>query len=103
MQLSVRLDFLRSMTRLYSPYWNSTTLADTLWESLIIDSIGPQEQDETFSCLEAIGDIDFVLHLYSNLLPTLDIATLTPRAWFCVRQYFLFINWHRQNLAVVYT
>ncbi|KAF9905687.1 hypothetical protein EC991_001361 [Linnemannia zychae] len=100
MQLSIRLDFLRSMTRLYSSYWNSTTLADTLWESLIVDPIGAQEQDETFSCLEAIGDINFVLHLYGKLLPTLDISTLTPRAWFCVRQYFLFINWHRQNLAV---
>ncbi|KAG0375629.1 hypothetical protein BGX24_008849 [Mortierella sp. AD032] len=55
MQLSVRLDFLRCMTRNYSQYWNSTTLADTLWDSLIVDPIGPQEQDETFSCLEAIS------------------------------------------------
>ncbi|KAF9333682.1 hypothetical protein BGZ91_011161, partial [Linnemannia elongata] len=100
MQLNVRLDFLKFVTRLYPPYWNSTTLADTLWSSLIVDPIGPQEQDETFSCLEAMNDLDFVLHIYDKLLPTLDIASMTPRAWHCVRQYFMVINWHRQNILV---
>ncbi|KAF9091841.1 hypothetical protein BGX23_004831 [Mortierella sp. AD031] len=100
MQLRVRLDFLRSMTRSFMPYWNSTALADTLWDSLIIDPIGPQEQDETFSCLESNQDLDFVLHLYDKRLPTLDIARITQKAWQCVRQYFLFSNWHRQNLIV---
>lgn len=103
MQLNVRLDFLKFVTRLYPPYWNSTTLADTLWNSLIVDPIGPQEQDETFSCLEAMNDLDFVLHIYDKLLPTLDIASMTPRAWHCVRQYFMVINWHRQNILVVCT
>ncbi|KAG0306868.1 hypothetical protein BGZ97_000587 [Linnemannia gamsii] len=99
MQLTVRLDFLKFVTRLYPHYWNSTTLADTLWNSLIVDPIGPQEQDETFSCLESNTDLDFVLHLYDKMLPTLDIASMTPRAWHCIRQYFMVINWHRQNLV----
>ncbi|KAF9930001.1 hypothetical protein FBU30_001020 [Linnemannia zychae] len=99
-QLNVRLDFLRCVTRHYAPFWNSTTLADTLWESLVVDPIGPQEQDETFGCLESIVEFDFVLHMYDKLLPTLDIATMTQKAWHCVRQYFLVINWHRQTLVV---
>jgi len=101
MQLRLRLDFLRSMTRNFSVYWSSTDLVDTLWDSLVVDPIGPQEQDETFSALESNQDYTFVMHLYDKRLPTLDIAAISHKAWLCVRQSFLFVNWHRGNLTVV--
>ncbi|KAG0002609.1 hypothetical protein BGZ79_002672 [Entomortierella chlamydospora] len=60
--------------------------------------IGVQEQDEAFQCLEAMTEAHFVQYIYEKLLPRLDIATITQKAWQCVRQYFLLLNWHRGYL-----
>ncbi|KAF9956284.1 Ubiquitin carboxyl-terminal hydrolase 34, partial [Modicella reniformis] len=100
-QLKVRLEFVRAMVKIFPMYWNSAELAETLWSCLIVDPIGIQEQDEAFSCLEAMGDHQFVEYVYERLLPGLEIATITPRAWQCVRQYFLVLNWNWRNLTVL--
>ncbi|KAI8603401.1 hypothetical protein EDD21DRAFT_34203 [Dissophora ornata] len=99
-QLKIRLEFLRTMARIFPKYWKSEDLADTLWNSLIVDPIGVQEQDAAFLCLEAMTESSFVEYIYGKLLPALDIPTITLKAWQCVRQYFLLLNWHRANLIV---
>ncbi|KAF9195866.1 hypothetical protein BGZ50_003127 [Haplosporangium sp. Z 11] len=99
LQLKMRLDFLRTMTRIHSSYWNSPKLADTIWSSLIMDPIGIQEQDEAFTCLESMTEATFVEYVYEKLLPGLDVATISQKGWQCVRQYFLLVNWHQQSLA----
>ncbi|KAF9917165.1 hypothetical protein BX616_001769 [Lobosporangium transversale] len=97
-QLKIRLDFLKVMARLYPVYWNSSDLADTLWSSLIVDPIGIQEQDEAFICLESMNEPHFVEYVYEKLLPTLEIARITQRAWHCVQRYFLLLNWNKGKL-----
>jgi len=82
-------------------YWNTPGLAETLWKCLIVDPIGPNEQDEAFLCLEAITEHHFAEYIYEKLLPDLDISSLTPKAWQCARQYFVVINWNRQLLTTV--
>ncbi|KAF9580262.1 putative ubiquitin carboxyl-terminal hydrolase FAF-X, partial [Lunasporangiospora selenospora] len=100
MQLKIRLGFLRVISRIVPVFWNSPELADTLWSNLIVDPIGPTEQDEAFQCLEAMSEPNFVEYVYDRLLPTLDVITITEKGWNCVRQYFLLVNWHRGNLIV---
>ncbi|KAG0316912.1 hypothetical protein BGZ99_006614 [Dissophora globulifera] len=100
LQLKIRLEFLRSMARNFPIYWNSPKLAETLWNSLIVNPIGTQEQDETFVCLEAITEPVFAEYIYEKLLPGLEISSITQKAWQCVRQYFLLLNWHRRNVIV---
>ncbi|KAF9938245.1 hypothetical protein BGZ67_000390 [Mortierella alpina] len=100
LQLSIRLDFLKAMAKIFPVSWGSPGLADTIWDCLIADPIGSQEQDATFSCLESMTEPRFVEHVYGKLLPGLDIATISQRGWHCVRQYFLLLNWHQQKLAV---
>ncbi|CAO3573904.1 unnamed protein product [Mortierella alpina] len=100
LQLSIRLDFLKSMAKIFPVSWGSPGLADTIWDCLIADPIGSQEQDATFSCLESMTEPRFVDHVYGKLLPGLDIATISQRGWHCVRQYFLLLNWHQQKLVV---
>ncbi|KAG0255604.1 hypothetical protein BG011_005045 [Mortierella polycephala] len=99
LQLKMRLDFLRAMTRIHSSYWNSPKLADTIWNSLIMDPIGIQEQDEAFTCLESMTEATFVEYVYEKLLPGLDVATISQKGWQCVKQYFLLVNWHQQSLT----
>lgn len=101
MQLKVRLDFLKCMCGSLPVYWNTPGLAETLWKCLIVDPIGPNEQDEAFLCLEAITEQHFAEYIYEKLLPDLDISSLTPKAWQCTRQYFVVINWNRQLLTTV--
>ncbi|KAF9352724.1 hypothetical protein BGX26_009493 [Mortierella sp. AD094] len=98
LQLKMRFEFLKTMARLFPVYWNSPNLAETLWGCFIVDPIGVQEQDEAFQCLEAMTEAHFVQYIYEKLLPGLDIATITQKAWQCVRQYFLLLNWHRGYL-----
>ncbi|KAF9957098.1 hypothetical protein BGZ72_002145 [Mortierella alpina] len=100
LQLSIRLDFLKAMAKIFPVSWGSPGLADTIWDCLIADPIGSQEQDATFSCLESMSEPRFVEHVYGKLLPGLDIATISQRGWHCVRQYFLLLNWHQQKLVV---
>jgi len=97
----MRLDFVRIMAKIFPMHWNSAQLAETLWSSLVIDPIGIQEQDEAFACFEAMTEAQFIEYVYEKLLPGLDIATITSKAWSCVRQYFLILNWHWRNLVVV--
>lgn len=101
MQLRNRLIFLKAMARIFPAFWSSTDLADTLWNCLIADPIGPQEQDEAFLCLEGINDLKFAEYVYQTLLPGLDVARITEKGWGCLRQYFLLINWHRRHVSVV--
>ncbi|KAF9401029.1 hypothetical protein BGX21_002899 [Mortierella sp. AD011] len=98
LQLKMRFEFLKTIARLFPVYWNSPSLAETLWSCFIVDPIGVQEQDEAFQCLEAMTEAQFVQYIYEKLLPRLDIATITQKAWQCVRQYFLLLNWHRGYL-----
>ncbi|KAF9573120.1 hypothetical protein EC968_008969 [Mortierella alpina] len=100
LQLSIRLDFLKVMAKIFPVSWGSPGLADTIWDCLIADPIGSQEQDATFSCLESMTEPRFVEHVYGKLLPRLDVATISQRGWHCVRQYFLLLNWHQQKLVV---
>ncbi|KAF9438482.1 hypothetical protein BGZ76_007601 [Entomortierella beljakovae] len=99
-QLRVRFDFLKTMAKLFPVYWNSSSLAETLWSCLIVDPISVQEQDETFQCLEAMTEANFVQYIYEKLMDGLNIATITQKAWQCVRQYFLLLNWQRRNIVV---
>ncbi|KAG0203301.1 hypothetical protein BGX28_004397 [Mortierella sp. GBA30] len=62
LQLTIRLDFLKVMAKVFAAAWNSPELADTVWYSLIADPIGNQEQDATFSCLESMAEPRFVEH-----------------------------------------
>ncbi|KAF8979549.1 hypothetical protein BGZ46_005284 [Entomortierella lignicola] len=98
-QLKMRFEFLKAMAKLFPVYWNSPNLAETLWSCFIVDPIGIQEQDEAFQCLEAMTEARFVQYIYEKLLAGLDIATISQKAWQCVRQYFLLLNWHRRFLV----
>ncbi|KAI7819439.1 hypothetical protein BC939DRAFT_460245, partial [Gamsiella multidivaricata] len=100
LQLKIRLDFLKTIARIFPVYWNSPDLAETLWSCLIVDPISIQEQDETFACLEGIAEPQFVEYIYEILLPGLEVAAVTQKAWQCIKQYFLLLNWQKRNLVV---
>ncbi|KAG0032025.1 hypothetical protein BGZ82_006708 [Podila clonocystis] len=98
--LRSRFSFLKAMARMFPAFWSSTDLADTLWTCFIADPIGPLEQDEAFLCLEGINDVKYAEYVYQTLLPGLDVPTITEKGWACLRQYFLWTNWHRNNVNV---
>ncbi|KAG0229118.1 hypothetical protein BGW42_001784 [Actinomortierella wolfii] len=100
MQLKARLDFLESMSKNFPDMWASTTIADKLWESLIVEPINAYDRDLTFRCLESITDHTFIMYIFEKLLPALDVRDLSEAAWSCIRQYFLQLNWNLKNLLV---
>ena len=93
-QLISRLKFLRWATSHETiPFFTSTAQADIIWNCLIVDPIGKQEQDEAFSYFDHIIEYDhFTSHFFNNRLPELNVRYLSDQAFKYAKNCLLKVN-----------
>ncbi|CAG8438368.1 11338_t:CDS:10 [Funneliformis caledonium] len=93
-QLISRLQFLQWVANYETiPFFNSTAQTDVIWNCLIVDPIGKQEQDEAFSYFDHIIEYDhFTNHFFNDRLPELDVRFLSDQAFKYAKNCLLKVN-----------
>ncbi|PKY49535.1 hypothetical protein RhiirA4_405561 [Rhizophagus irregularis] len=93
-QLISRLQFLQWVANYETiPFFTSTAQTDVIWNCLIVDPIGKQEQDEAFSYFDHIIEYDhFTSHFFNNRLPELDVRYLSDQAFKYAKNCLLKVN-----------
>ena len=89
-----RLKFLQWATNHETiPFFTSTAQADIIWNCLIADPIGKQEQDDAFSYLDRmIEHGHFTNHFFNVRLPELNVRHLSDEAFKYVKNCLLKVN-----------
>ncbi|CAI2172590.1 20242_t:CDS:10, partial [Funneliformis geosporum] len=93
-QLISRLQFLQWVANYETiPFFTSTAQTDVIWNCLIVDPIGKQEQDEAFSYFDHIIEYDhFTNHFFNDRLPELDVRFLSDQAFKYAKNCLLKVN-----------
>ncbi|CAG8436597.1 9374_t:CDS:10 [Diversispora eburnea] len=99
-QLVSRLQFLQWVANHESvKFFKSTDQTDVIWQCLIADPIGKQEQDEAFSYLDNIIDYNFFIsHFFDNCLPKLDVRYFSDQAFKYAKNCLLKVNTNNARL-----
>jgi hypothetical protein len=89
-----RLQFLQWIANYETiPFFTSTAQTDIIWNCLIVDPIGKQEQDEAFSYFDHIIEYDhFTSHFFNNRLPELNVRYLSDQAFKYAKNCLLKVN-----------
>ena len=84
------------------PFFTSTAQADIIWNCLIVDPIGKQEQNIAFSYLNRMIEYDhFTSHFFNVRMPELNVRYLSDQAFKYIKNCLLKVNAKNGRLRLV--